>query len=259
LGYDAAVSDVLRSRLLLELGFCHGFNLRTGGASEGPFGSFNLGRAVGDELHHVAENHRRFAEAVGYAPGRLYEVSQVHGSEVRAVRARDDAADVRRHEADALCAPAGAIAIGVRIADCVPVLLADPETGAVAAAHAGWRGTVSGVVEAAVAALRGPQGDARQLAVAIFPHIGRCCFEVGDDVAQSLLAVSPDPEVVDRSRNKPHVDLAAIITAKLVALGLPPERIERVDGCTRCQDERFFSYRRDGKRSGRHLAAIVSR
>ncbi len=253
------VSDVLQSRLLAELGFRHGFNLRTGGASEGPFASFNLGRAVGDDPERVEQNHLRFARAVGYAPGSLFEVSQVHGAAVRAVSAPDAPLALRREQADALCAPAGGLAIGVRVADCVPVLLADPRSGAVAAVHAGWRGTVRGVVESALYALLALGGGAPgELAAAIFPHIRACCFEVGQDVAEALVAASPDPYVVDRSRLKPHVDLSAIVAAKLAAAGVRPERIEPLEGCTRCAQPRFFSYRRDGQRSGRHVCAIVS-
>jgi YfiH family protein len=132
----------------------------------------------------------------------------------------------------------------------------------VAAIHAGWRGTVRGVVEAGVRALLGAgSGRPEQLRAAIFPHIRACCFEVGEDVAQELLDATPggDLAVIDRSRAKPHVDLAAIVSAKLHALGLERGHVEQVEGCTRCEPQRFFSYRRDGKRSGRHLAAIVSR
>jgi YfiH family protein len=254
------MSDVLRSQLLEELGFRHGFNLRTGGTSATPFASFNLGRSVGDDPARVAENHARFARAVGYSADALYETSQIHGCAVCSVSAGDDPKLLRAREADALVASAGGAAVGVRIADCVPVLLVDAGSGSVAAIHAGWRGMVRGVVEAATETLLAAGGGPpAALSAAIFPHIRRCCFEVDDDVAEDLLAHSPDPDVVDHSRHKPHVDLSAIVSAKLEALGVPTARIDRVPGCTRCEPERFFSYRRDGQRSGRHLAAIVSR
>jgi YfiH family protein len=255
-----AVADVLRSTLLERAGVAHGFNLRTGGVSEGPFASLNLGRSVGDEPEHVAENLRRFGDAIGSASSALFTTSQVHGAAVCAVSAASDPIALRGYEADALVAPAGRLAVAVRTADCVPVLLFDADSGAVAAVHAGWRGVARGVVEAGVTALIQIGKDApRRLCAALFPHIGRCCFEVGEDVAQQLAALHPDPaSVVDRSRSKPHVDLAAIVRAKLLALGMLDENIERVAGCTRCEPERFFSYRRDGQRSGRHVAAIVS-
>jgi hypothetical protein len=252
------VGDVLRSEVLRRAGVRHAFNLRTGGTSGGPFESFNLGRAVGDEAAAVDENHRRFAAAAGYQVGALYELSQVHGARVRLAAAHELPQSVRLEEGDALVAPRGAIAIGVRVADCVPVLIADAHTGAVAAIHAGWRGTVAGVLEAGVHALSALGAEPSALSVALFPHIRACCFEVGDEVAQQLQACSPDPNVVDRSRAKPHVDLAAILRAKLRALDVPASAVDDVAGCTRCEAERFFSFRRDGRRSGRHLAAIVS-
>jgi len=255
-----AVADVLRSTLLERSGVVHGFNLRSGGVSKGPFASLNLGRSVGDEPEHVAENLRRFAVATGYAPPALFTTSQVHGAAVQTVSAADDPAAFCVREADALVAPAGGLVVGVRVADCVPLLLHAAESGAVAAVHAGWRGVARGVVEAGVAALIRIGRDAPQrLTAALFPHIGPCCFEVGEDVAQQLAALHPEPErVVDRTRSKPHVDLAAIVRAKLLALGVREENIERVAGCTLCEPERFFSYRRDGQRSGRHVAAIAS-
>jgi YfiH family protein len=192
----------------------------------------------------------------------LYEASQVHGAAVHVVSADDEVRQVRGLEADALVAPAGGIAIGVRVADCVPVLVVDAQSGAVAAIHAGWRGTVRGVVEAGVAALLAHgSGDPGELRATVLPHIRRCCFEVGEDVALELLGSTPgrEPSVIDRTRPKPHVDLTAIVCAKLRALGLADAAIDVVPGCTRCEPARFFSFRRDGKHSGRHLAAVVSR
>ena len=255
-----APGDVLGSRLLSALGFRHGFNLRTGGASTGaPYASFNLGRSVGDDPVQVDENHRRFARAIGYTPDELYEVSQVHGSAAELADRALDPSAFRAREAAGVIAPPGQLCAAVRVADCAPVLLADVESGAVAALHAGWRGTVAGVLESGCAALlHAGSGRRGALRAAIFPHIRRCCFEVGDDVAAQLRAASPDPDVVDASRHKPHVDLGAILRAKLAALGVAPENVDDVPGCTRCEPDRFFSFRRSGKQSGRHLCAIVS-
>jgi YfiH family protein len=254
------VPELLTAPALTAHGFRHGFSLRSGGVSAGSFATLNLGRGAGDSAAAVAENHRRFAGAVGFAAGALYETSQVHGSAVRAVAAGEPVSALRTDAADALIVPAGGLAIGVRVADCLPLLLADPESGAVAAVHAGWRGTVAGVVEAAVAALCALGGATSQrLLAATFPHIRGCCFEVGPDVADRLLAASPDSGVVDRTRDRPHVELQRVVSAKLEQLGVPVTNLTDLPGCTRCEPDRFFSYRRDGARSGRHIAAIVSR
>jgi polyphenol oxidase len=130
------------------------------------------------------------------------------------------------------------------------------------AIHAGWRGVVVGVVEAAVACLRENVGvsGAGQLLAAIGPHISKKAFEVSDDVAAELAAVCPVPgAVLQKPGEKPHIDLRFIVTQKLLALGLTEASIDQVGGCTVLDAQQFFSFRRDGKRSGRHLSAIVPR
>jgi YfiH family protein len=196
-------------------------------------------------------------DALGVAS--IVQVRQVHGA--RCVEARD-AADAPI-EADAVVARrrAGGApkSVGVRVADCVPLLLGDAATGDVAAIHAGWRGVVSGVLAAGVRAL----GDPASLVAAIGPSIGGCCFEVGEDVADAIARSCGDaPGVVLRDptgRARPHVDLHAAVRAQLVALGLKSERIDDVTGCTKHEAERFHSFRRDGPSSGRMLAAIVTK
>jgi len=170
----------------------------------------------------------------------VIQVKQVHGA--RAVVAGEAAGQ----EGDALVARAGDGAVGVRVADCVPVLVADPAAGGVAAIHAGWRGVVGGVVGAGVGLLGGTG-----LVAAIGPCIGACCFEVGRDVGEKL------GFVVREEGDKAYVDLRAAVRAQLRALGLADARIEDVAGCTKHEPERFHSFRRDGANSGRMLAAIA--
>ena len=251
---------VVRSELLASAGFAHGFSLRYGGVSRAPYESLNLGRSVGDDPQSVADNHRRLAQAVGYAPERLFELGQVHGRRVRAVAAAELPDAVRAESGDALCAHQAGVVVGIRSADCLPLLLADPETRAVAAVHAGWRGTVAGVVPAAVDALRTlSQAPSTRLLAALFPHIRSCCFEVGEEVAQQLSAASRAQDVVLRSqRPKPHAELSRVVHAQLLAAGIEPARVDDVPGCTCCEAARFFSYRRDGQASGRHLAVIAA-
>jgi polyphenol oxidase len=258
--YRGAVADVLRSDLLRREGFAHGFSLRTGGVSRAPFDTLNLARSVGDAPADVAENHRRFAAAVGFDPDRLMEVSQVHGAGVWVVEPGVSPAQTRREEADALVALGEGVAVAVRVADCVPVLMADRRSGAVAAVHAGWRGCVAGVVVEALRELEEEAGTAASdLVVAIGPHIRVGAFEVGDEVAAHLDAAAPRAEVVVRGKGKPRVDLAGVVRAQLIMLGVPGEQVEDVGGCTHDEPERFFSYRRDGRSSGRHLGVIVPR
>lgn len=253
------MQQVLRSELLRRHGFSHGFSLRAGGVSLAPYDSLNLGGAVGDDPACVAENRRRIAESVGYAPDRLFEVSQVHGRGVRQVRASEAPFSVRLEEADALASSEHGVVVGVRVADCLPLVLVDPETRAVAVVHAGWRGTTLGVAAAALRVLcEATSAPVERLHAAVFPHIRSCCFEVGPDVAEQIVEASPDKSAIDASRGRPYVQLAAVIGSQLVALGVPALQIDDVPGCTCCDAQRFFSYRRDGKRSGRHLLAVIA-
>ena len=240
---------ILRSAHLSKFGFTHGFSTRLGGVSEGAYASLNLGRAIGDGDEAVAENHRRFAAELGYA--KLFELSQVHGSRVREVSADEDYKEVRAEEGDALIARDAGVAVGVRTADCVPLLLAHPPTGAVAAVHAGWRGVENGIAALAVDALGVPPPE---LVAVAGPHIRLASFEVGEDVAERLSAASKAENVVSADYDRPHVDLFRILEAQLGVLGLP---LHDAGGETYADAKRFFSYRRDGK-TGRHLSVIVA-
>jgi YfiH family protein len=249
---------VLRSELLSSRNVRHGFSTRIGGVSEGPFASLNVAVGPGDRADHVAENLKRFAEAIGVDPERLYQTSQVHGADVRTIEPSDDRLAVVQEHADALVAHDPSTAIGVRTADCVPILLHEGNTNVVAAVHAGWRGVVGGVVQSALAHLAIRARGSRGIVAAIGPSIGACCFEVGEEVAMALADAAPgDDRIVLRDRDKPHVDLRRAVRLQLRALGVDDASIEDVPGCTRCDAEKFFSHRRDGARSGRLISAIA--
>jgi YfiH family protein len=250
---QAIAASFLAAEVLRRAGFPHGFSTRIGGVSEGAFASLNFG--AGDDPARVAENVRRFAEAASFEAHALRQVTQVHGVDAVDARTLKDAA--ARVEADALfLAPgpaheAGARAVGVRVADCVPVLVAARDTGEVAAIHAGWRGVAGRVVSAALAHLKG-----RDLIAAIGPCIGPCCFEVGAEVVSKVLGAAGDDEaiVARREGDKAYLNLRVAVRRQLERARVG--EIEDVPGCTRCDPSRFFSYRRDGERSGRHLAVI---
>ena len=250
-----------QSPLLLKAGFRHAFFTRQGGASEGPFESLSFSTAVGDDPSHVDENLRRAGALLGVDAAHILYLSQVHGRAARFYRMLEQRSHLINLEGDALGGTEPGSAYGVRSADCVPILLADTQSGAVMAIHAGWRGVVVGVVEAGVACLRENIGGPGRLLTAIGPHISKLAFEVSDDVADELLAVCPVPGALSRAEPgaKPHVDLRFIVTQKLLSLGLNEASIDQVGGCTVLMPDRYFSFRRDGKRSGRHLSAIVPR
>jgi copper oxidase (laccase) domain-containing protein len=228
------------SEVLAAAGFRHAFFTRHGGVSTGPYSSLNFSIAVGDEPENVAENLRRAARAVGVSPERIYYLSQVHGAAAQIVSGTEPREDVLATEGDAL--------------------VGDESSGSVVAIHAGWKGLVAGVLEAGIGTLRGVIGRPGSLVAAIGPHITALGFEVSEDVATVLAGCSSRASVVERHPGgKPHVNLAAIARDKLLSLGLPEPNIEVVPGCTHTDRERFFSFRRDGRTSGRHLSLIVPR
>jgi polyphenol oxidase len=251
-------ADFLESALLRVAGFRHAFFTRRGGVSQGAYASLNFSVAAGDSEANVRQNLERAAIELEVPSTRIHFLSQVHGRVAHTLSGSEAQSLLILREGDALVSRAHGVACAVRTADCVPVLLADRRSGAVAAVHAGWRGAVKGIVSSALEALRALAPDPSLIA-AIGPHISMAAFEVSEDVAETLLKASHDPNIVDRSGPKPHVDLRRMLRAELHAQGLPHAAIDDVWGCTVLEPARFFSFRRDGKASGRHLSAIVPR
>lgn len=250
----------LTSPLLTRAGFRHAFFTRRGGVSSGPFASLNFSVKVGDTPENVARNLDLAGECLGVARSRIFFSSQVHGRTVRMLDAGDTPEQVVFDAADALVTSEAGLACGVRTADCVPILLADAVTGVVAAAHAGWRGVVCDILAATVEQMERRGSAPSALVAAIGPHISRTAFEVSEDVARALAHAAGDDGVVDRERgSKPHVDLRRAVRLQLIRLGLSHDAIEDVPGCTYSDPEQFFSFRRDGPESGRHISVIVAR
>ncbi|KPK16533.1 MAG: hypothetical protein AMJ62_04805 [Myxococcales bacterium SG8_38] len=247
---------MLHSTLLERHGFRHGFATRIGGVSAAPFDTLNLGFHLGDDDDAVRRNRLRFAESLGVSVDRLFEQRQVHGNEVREVTRSDRAEELANREGDALVARDEGIAVAARTADCVPVLIAHPPSGDVAAVHAGWRGAVAGVVGRAVMSMEHPPGE---LVAAIGPHIRVGAFEVGEEVARELERAAGGHPVVEREGAKPHGDLAALVRLQLHHGGVPSTAVDDVGGCTHDEAQLFFSHRRERGRTGRHLSVIVAR
>jgi purine-nucleoside/S-methyl-5'-thioadenosine phosphorylase / adenosine deaminase len=248
-------------------GIAHAFSTRRGGVSRGPYGSLNLGLGVGDEPAAVQENRRRFFGALGIDPGRAVRAHQVHGDGVlvvdRALVARSGFPRVlldERFEYDALVTDLPGLALTVSTADCLPILIADPRRGAVAAVHAGWRSTVRRIAQRAVEVLRRRYGtDPRDCVAALGPGIRGCCYEVDAPVIDPLSRALPAWRacVQARGEGRWHLDLAAANRQMLLAAGLAPEVIHDAGLCTRCRPGLFYSYRDQGARTGRMMNAIL--
>lgn len=242
---------------LLAAGFQHGFFGRRGGVSQGNYESLNCSYSVGDQPDRVTHNLTLIASHFGIALEGLITVSQVHGRQVVDVDDSPTTAKIRSTEADALVSTRVDSAVGVRTADCVPVLVGCRDTGVVAAIHAGWRGVVSGVIPATIARLVGKGASAPAIVAAVGPHIGLGAFEVSADVAQELDTVAPQSKAVEWTvGGRPHVRLSRLVVAQLLSVGVGLDHIDVLEVCTYSNHSELFSFRRDGKYSGRQLSAI---
>lgn len=247
------------SPLLRDLGVRHAFSTRIGGVSGGIFASLNLGNPSGcpeqDPRANILENERRLLDAAGIGRETLIcRVHQVHGPEVALVRPGEPHDPHRK--ADAIVSDDPARVVSVRVADCVPVLIAGAHGRIVAAVHAGWRGVAAGVVPAAAATMRALGASA--LCAAIGPSIGIDAFEVGPEVVEALAASLGERsrEFTRRGRDdRWHVDLRGAIALQLANAGC--DRIDTTDRCTYRDADEFFSHRRDQGATGR-MAAIIT-
>ena len=227
----------------------HGFTTRSGGVSTGVYAALNLSAAVGDDPEAVAENRRRVLAVFGGAP--LARLSQVHGATVHAVSGPGV------WEGDGLASATPGLLLAVSVADCYPLLLEDPQAGAVAALHAGWRGVLGRILAAGVTVLR-ERFDAApsRLRLAVGPGIAGPSYQVSAELAARFAAagyadaVLPDPEP-----GKARLDLPAAILRQALELGLSRERIW-FSGLDTFAHPELYSYRRDGAASGRMWGLI---
>lgn len=247
-------------------GAVHGFSTRRGGVSEGMWASLNLGVNRGDDPDHVRENYRRFLAAVGADGGKLAMTNQVHKDTVRVVTAADWKADPYEkveYEADGLMTATPGVALMVFGADCLPVLFYDPVRRAVAAVHAGWRGTADGIVTRAVERLGEVYGSRPEdILAAIGPGIGPDCFETHEDVPNAMMAAVSSPAlqfIQIKENGKYAVDLKGINAKRLEQAGLDPNHIAVCSDCTACQPDKYWSHRKMGTSRGAMGAVIQLR
>jgi len=241
-------------------GIRHAFFTRDGGVSDGVYASLNGGPGSDDAPARVAENRSRMAAALGVAPDRLLTAYQIHSPDVVTIdRPWEPQA---RPRADAIVTRAGGLAIGITTADCGPVLLADATARVIGAAHAGWRGAATGVLEATIAAMERCGADRSRMVVALGPMIRQPNYEVGPEFVTRFKADDGANERFFQPSSRPgHAlfDLPGYIAARLAAAGI--RRVEDLGHCTYDDAARFFSYRRSTHRQepdyGRHINAIA--
>ena len=238
----------------------HGFFGRGGGVSEGLYRSLNCGYGSGDDPDAVRENRARAVAACGLPAASLCTGYQVHSADALAVTASwaQDAAP----RVDAMATATPGLALAILTADCVPVLLADHEAAVIGAAHAGWRGALNGVLEAALETMLGLGARARFIRAVVGPAIGAASYEVGPEFPAPFLARRPqDDDLFKPAPQGSHFffDLAGYVERRLSSFGLAAVGATGGDTCT--EAGRFFSYRRSRQRGeadyGRNISIVA--
>lgn len=238
----------------------HFVTTREGGVSKGPYASMNPGAYSGDDPACVKQNRQLLAEALGISPDCFLVPFQVHEDRIAVIEAPFLTWDKQRREAflrgaDAVMTRVPGICPVVSTADCVPVLFYAPDVGAVAAVHAGWRGTVRQIVRKAVRTFVSVyHADPARLEAAIGPFIGKEAFEVGEEVVKAFETSGADLSAIvwrHPVSGNSHIDLGEANRRQLLAAGVLPTRIEQAGMCTYTNPEHFFSARNLGVHSGR--------
>lgn len=253
-----------QSRLFCDNGIKHAFFTRKGGVSEGSFESLNFAAGAGeitDSEEKVIENYNIAASCFGLTKADICRSYQTHTSVVELATNSDRGRGITLppydHGVDGLVTAEKDLLLSVRTADCVPVLLCDKELKVCSAVHAGWRGTVGGITKNAVR-LMVEQGAKREnILAAIGPCIGKCCYEVGAELYNEFVSVSPGYSAFfDQSGEKYMLDLNLANETILTEAGIHPQNISVSNLCTKCNEEHFFSHRRSGVVRGTMSAFI---
>jgi polyphenol oxidase len=252
---------MLKARALSDLpSIHHAFFTREGGVSNGLYASLNGGVGSNDQPESVAENRARMATALSVAPARLITAYQVHSPDV--VVAEEPWSESERPRADGIVTRVTGLAIGISTADCGPVLFADSEAHVIGAAHAGWRGALSGVLEATIAAMEKLGAKRARTVAALGPTISQPNYEVGPDLVDRFIAADRNNMrffVPAGREGHAQFDLPGYITARLSRAGL--SNVDNLGHCTYADPTRFYSYRRSTHRAepdyGRHVNAIA--
>lgn len=240
----------------------HCFTTRLGGVSTGNLASLNLGTHRGDDPENVLKNYRILGNALNFVPEKLVLSKQKHTDIVLPVDVDHWGAGLFAPElppCDSLITNTPGTALAVFTADCTPILLHDPITGAVGAVHAGWRGTANGIVAKTVEAMQTVYGcRPEDLCAAIGPNIGFCCFETDEDVPNAMRQVfgNAAEEHIRKAGEKYYVNLKALNALHLQRAGV--QKVEVSTECTVCQSHRFWSYRKVGDARGAQAAIIVA-
>jgi polyphenol oxidase len=255
------MAEALTSTVLESPGIRHGFFTRKGGASHGLYATLNCGPGSGDDADTVTANRRQVAAHLLVPADQLISPWQVHGATALHVTAPWAKAE-ERPRADALVSNTPGLAIGVLTADCAPVLFADAQARVVAAAHAGWKGALAGVVEATIATMEQAGAKRSRISAIVGPCIGKAAYEVGSEFHATFIGERPEHSryFVPGNTGKYFFDLTGFVRDRLDGAGI--KAVQALNVCTYSEESAFFSFRRATHRNeadyGRQISAIVA-
>lgn len=236
---------------------------RLGGYSQGAYGEFNINRYCGDDEKCIERNTEALCSLLKIGHDKIIMPHQTHGNEVRLI-AHDfltlpaTTKGMLLEGVDALTTDVKGVCIGVSTADCIPIILYDPEHHAAATVHAGWRGTVSGIAVKTVDSMRLSYGSRPEtLAAVIGPGISLDAFEVGDEVYDEFVSAGFDMQAISRRKDKWHIDLKECNRIQLTSVGISETNITVSPICTYANPDKYFSARRQGTMSGRIFTGII--
>lgn len=244
------------SHILDALDFIrHGFLSRVGGISEPPFSSLNFDTRDGDDIKNVEHNKTIAGRLFGFDASRVLTINQSHGNDALIIdKPVKDISGLSKTSADAIITNQYGIAIGILTADCVPILLADPVKKLVSVVHAGWRGTAKRIVQKTIETMVKHFGSGKkEIVAAIGPSIGQCCYKVDEVVAKEF----GDNGFINKEDDCWRLDLKKANLGQMVNSGILEKNISVEDFCTSCRNDLFFSYRADGKITGRQLNFVM--
>ena len=258
---QTVIKNTLQYLVADNISVPHGFTTRQGGVSEGYLASMNIGTRRGDKIENVYKNYEILGNSIGFDPQKSVHTKQTHTDIVRIADASLWGAGLYKAEldpCDALITNTPGTALVIFTADCTPVLLYDPVTGAVGAAHAGWRGTAANIVGKTVSAMAEHFGCLPQnIRAAIGPNIGFCCFETDRDVPDAIFALlgAESAPYIAQKGDKFHVDLKGVNACLLRKAGVLSVDIS--DHCTACNPDLYWSHRKVGSSRGSQGAIIL--
>lgn len=255
---------LLEPTILAEEGFIAAFTTRKGGWSPPPYDGLNMGFGVPDLPANVRSNRLAVLSELGLEPSLSTAMRQVHGRNIVKVTEENAGSGGLDHltafpGCDGMFTDVRGAALIATYADCVPVIVADVAKRAIGVVHAGWKGTHLKAACALAEGMGFERGRASDFIAAIGPGIGPCCYEIGEDVASLLRVAGAEDALMAQENGKSRADLGAMNAFQLLSMGFSGGNIVSYRGCTSCEEELFFSHRRDRGRTGRCAAVAAVR